>query len=60
MVPWLAFITLIEPHCPSNGRVGRPPIGVHRMLRMFFLQRWYSLSDEGLEDAVHSSQATRE
>ena len=60
VVPWLALITLIEPHYPSSGRVGRPPIGVPRMLRMYFLQPWCSLSDEGLEDAVYDSQAMRE
>ena len=60
VVPWLALIALIEPHYPSSGRVGRPPIGVPRMLRMYFLQQWYSLSDEGLEDAIYDSQAMRE
>lgn len=60
VVPWSALIALIEPHYPSSGRVGRPPIGVPRMLRMYFLQQWYSLSDEGLEDAIYDSQAMRE
>lgn len=60
VVPWERLIALVEPHYPSSGRVGRPPIGVPRMLRMYFLQQWYSLSDEGLEDAVADSQAMRE
>jgi IS5 family transposase len=60
VVPWARLIALIEPHYPSSGRVGRPPIGVARMLRMYFLQQWYSLSDEGLEDAIYDSQAMRE
>jgi IS5 family transposase len=60
VVPWSTLIALIEPHYPSSGRVGRPPIGVPRMLRMYFLQQWYSLSDEGLEDAIYDSQAMRE
>ena len=60
VVPWQRLQALIEPHYPSSGRVGRPPIGVPRMLRMYFLQQWYSLSDEGLEDAIHDSQAMRE
>jgi hypothetical protein len=38
-------VTLIEPHYPS-GRRGRPPIGVERMLRIYFLQQWYTLADE--------------
>lgn len=60
VVPWAALEALIEPHYPKSGRVGRPPIGVQRMLRMYFLQQWYSLSDEGLEDALYDSQAMRE
>jgi IS5 family transposase len=60
VVPWQRLIGLIEPHYPSSGRVGRPPIGVPRMLRMYFLQQWYSLSDEALEDALYDSQAMRE
>ena len=60
VVPWQRLTALIEPHYPSSGRVGRPPIGVARMLRMYFLQQWYSLSDEGLEDAIYDSQAMRE
>ena len=37
VVPWAALIALIEPHYRSSGRVGRPPVGVARMLRMYFL-----------------------
>jgi transposase, IS5 family len=59
-VPWARLIALIEPHYPREGRVGRPPIGVARLLRMYFLQQWYSLSDEGLEDAIYDSSAMRE
>ena len=40
--------------------MGRPPIGVPRMLRMYFLQQWYSLADEALEDALYDSQALRD
>jgi transposase, IS5 family len=60
VVPWQRLTALVEPHYPSSGRVGRPPIGVPRMLRMYFLQQWYSLSDEGLEDAIYDSQAMRD
>jgi IS5 family transposase len=60
VVPWDRLVALIEPHYPRAGRVGRQPVGVPRMLRMYFLQQWYSLSDEGLEDAVYDSQAMRE
>ena len=60
VVPWLRLEALIEPHYPKSGKVGRPPIGVPRMLRMYFLQQWYTLADEALEDALYDSQAMRE
>jgi len=60
VVPWLRLEALIEPHYPKSGKVGRPPIGVARMLRMYFLQQWYTLADEALEDALYDSQAMRE
>lgn len=40
IVPWARLEALIEPHYPKSGRVGRPPIGVGRMLRMYCLQQW--------------------
>ena len=60
VVPWARLEALIEPHYPRSGKVGRPPIGVARMLRMYFLQQWYTLADEALEDALYDSQAMRE
>ena len=58
--PWARLEALIEPHYPKSGKVCRPPIGVPRMLRMYFLQQWYTLADEALEDALYDSQAMRE
>lgn len=58
VVPWSRLVALIEPHYPT-GRRGRPPIGIERMLRIYFLQQWYGLADEALEDAVYDSQAMR-
>jgi transposase, IS5 family len=60
VVPWARLEALIEPHYPRSGKVGRPPIGVPRMLRMYFLQQWYTLADEALEDTLYDSQAMRE
>jgi len=60
VVPWDRLTALIEPVYPSSGRVGRPPIGVVRMLRMYCLQQWYGLADEALEDALYDSQALRD
>ncbi len=51
---------LLEPHYPQ-GKRGRPPIiGLERMLRVYFLQQWYGLADEALEDALYDSQALRD
>lgn len=60
IVPWPRLIAVIEPLYPKSGRVGRQPIGVPRMLRMYCLQQWYGLADEALEDALYDSQALRD
>lgn len=57
-VPWARLVGLIEPFYPKGER-GRPPLGVERMLRVYFLQQWYALADEALEDALYDSQALR-
>ena len=56
VIPWAKLLAVIEPHYP-NGRRGRPPIGLERMLRVYFLEQWYALADEALEDALYDSQA---
>ena len=58
IVPWGKLCRLIEPHYPQGHR-GRPPIGVERMLRIYFLQVWFNLSDPGAEDALYDSAAMR-
>ena len=60
VVPWARLIAIVEPLYPKSGRVGRPPIGVSKMLRMYCLQQWYGLADEALEDALYDSQALRD
>ena len=60
IVPWARLIAVIEPLYPTSGRVGRQPIGVAKMLRMYCLQQWYGLADEALEDALYDSQALRD
>ena len=57
-VPWKEWLALIEPIYPKGER-GRPPIGCEKMLRLYLLQAWYNLSDEGMEDAVYDSQSLR-
>jgi IS5 family transposase len=58
VVPWARLVALIAPHYPA-GKRGRPPVGIERMLRIYFLQQWYALADEALEDALYDSQALR-
>jgi IS5 family transposase len=58
VVPWARLLAAIEPYYP-NGERGRPPIGLERMLRIYFLQQWYGLSDEALEDGLYDSIAMR-
>jgi transposase, IS5 family len=59
VVPWSRLMEVIEPHYPKSGKRGRPPIGLERMLRMYFVQQWYGLADEAVEDAIYDSQALR-
>src|ERR1035437_3065405 len=56
VIPWAPLLAVIEPYYPK-GKRGRPPIGLERMLRVYFLQQWYGLADEALEDALYDSQA---
>ena len=57
-IPWDRWVGLIEPFYYS-GRRGRKPRALETMLRMYLLQVWFSLSDEGVEDAVYDSYAMR-
>ena len=58
VVPWARLVERLRPFYPKGER-GRPPIGLERMLRLYFLQQWYGLADEALEDALYDSQALR-
>ena len=58
MIPWEKWIGMITPYYPSGER-GRPPRGIETMLRMYLLQLWFNLSDEGVEDTIYDSYAMR-
>src|SRR5437773_6173015 len=58
VVPWRELYALVAPHYPQPGN-GRPPVGVERMLRIYFLQHWFNLSDPAVEEALYDSQAMR-
>jgi IS5 family transposase len=57
VTPWLTLVAEIEPFYPKGEGCGRPPNGVHRMLRIYIAQQCFGLSDEGIEDAIYDSQA---
>ena len=58
IIPWDYWVEMIRPYYPS-GKRGRPPRGIETMLRMYLLQIWFNLSDEGIEDAIYDSYAIR-
>lgn len=60
VVPWARLVEVIDPHYPKSGRRGRPPIGLERLLWMYFVQQWYGLADKAVEDAIYDSQALRD
>ena len=58
VVPWERLVEIIQPYYPTGQR-GRPPVGLGRMLRIYFLPQWYGLADAALEDTIYDSQAMR-
>jgi transposase, IS5 family len=58
VMPWSDLLALIEPHYPK-GEKGRPPAGLPTMLRLYFVQHWFALSDPAAEDALYDSAALR-
>src|SRR5258708_23092052 len=58
VIPWPRLVRLIEPHYPKAGR-GRQPLGLEKMLRIYFLQQWFNLSDPQAEDAIYDSESMR-
>ncbi len=60
-IPWARWVGVIEPYyyTDTKGKRGRKAKPVETMLRMYLLQVWFSLSDEGVEDAIYDSYAMR-
>jgi IS5 family transposase len=58
VIPWSRLIRLIEPHYPKAGN-GRQPLGLEKLLRIYFLQQWFNLSDPQAEDAIYDSESMR-
>jgi transposase, IS5 family len=58
VIPWAKLLALIEPHYPKAGS-GRPPLPLERMLRIYFMQQWFNLSDPQAEDSLYDSESMR-
>src|SRR5574338_1154787 len=58
VIPWARLLALIEPHYPKAGN-GTQPLPMERMLRIYFMQNWFNLSDPAAEDALYDSESMR-
>mgnify|MGYP005819345417 CR=1 FL=1 len=59
VVPWAELCALIEPYYPKAGN-GRRPKEVEQMLRIYFVQQWFNLSDPAVEEALYDSLSLRD
>src|SRR5262245_61160250 len=58
VVPWQRLLGVVEPHYPVAVQ-GRPRAPLERMLRIYFMQQWFNLSDPAMEDALYDSESMR-
>lgn len=58
VIPWDRFMTRIDPVYPKAGN-GRQPMGLEKMLRIYFLQQWFNLSDPAAEEALYDIESMR-
>ena len=58
VIPWDRLIAVIEPHYPKAGN-GTQPMPMERMLRIYFMQQWFNLSDPQAEDSLYDSESMR-
>jgi len=58
VIPWERLLKIVRHRYPKKGN-GRQPMPVERMLRIYFMQQWYGLSDPGMEDALYDIESMR-
>jgi IS5 family transposase len=58
VIPWARLAALIEPYYPKAGN-GTQPMPLERMLRIYFMQNWFNLSDPAAEDSLYDSESMR-
>jgi IS5 family transposase len=58
VIPWKELIQIVEEYYPKAGN-GRQPMPLEMMLRIYFMQQWYAMSDPAMEDALYDSESMR-
>lgn len=58
VIPWSRLLGLIEPHYPKAGN-GTQPKPMEQMLRIYFMQNWFNLSDPQAEDSLYDIESMR-
>src|SRR3990170_2474750 len=58
VIPWAELLQIIKGYYPKAGN-GRQPMPIERMLRIYFMQQWYGLSDPAMEDALYDIESLR-
>lgn len=58
-MPWATLVGMITPYVPE-GKHGRPPFAMETMLRIHFMQQWFTLSDPAMEESLHDAPLFRE
>ena len=58
VIPWSRLLALIEPHYPKAGN-GTQPKPMEQMLRIYFMQNWFNLSDPQAEDSLYDIESMR-
>jgi len=59
IVPWKRLRKIVQPFYFKGDGVGRRPIELERMLRIYCLQHWFNLSDPGMEESLYDSLSMR-
>ena len=59
VIPWRRLMALVEPYYSKQGESGGQPKSLETMLRIYFVQHWFDLSDPGAEEAIYDSESIR-
>ena len=58
VVPWFRILSVIQPFYVEHPH-GRKRLPLERMVRIYFMQQWFNLSDPGTEDALYDIESMR-